>query len=228
MAYFTTEFIDYLANLSRNNTREWFHANKKTHEQHVKEPFSEFVGEMIHRVSAVDPTVAIEPKDAIFRIARDIRFAKDKTPYKTWAAAVISRGGRRDNKHPAFYFMFDHQGVTIGGGMYKPDKDDIYKIRQAIQENGQQFARLLKGKKFVEVFGELQGERNKRLPKEFAIDAEQYAVIANKQFYYYAEYDDQELLLRDDLAQFLMHHYRTGARVNQFLQEAVNPKAPQS
>jgi uncharacterized protein (TIGR02453 family) len=222
MAYFTSGFTTFFRQLSRNNKREWYHANKTAYEEHVKEPFNEFVGEMIHRVAAVDPNVAIEPKDAIFRLARDTRFSKDKTPYKTWAAAVISRGGRKGMHYPALFFRLDHKGVSIGGGMYQPDKDDVHKIRQAIQDNGKKLSRALHGKKFTELYGELRGEKNKRVPKEFAADVEKHPLIANKQFYYYAEYEDPGLPLRNDLAEFVMRHYRAGSKVNDFLREAVD------
>jgi uncharacterized protein (DUF2461 family) len=71
VAYFGEEFLDFFSALSRNNKREWFHAHKKRYEQHVKKPFEAFVGEMIHRIGSVDPAIAIQPREAIFRIARD-------------------------------------------------------------------------------------------------------------------------------------------------------------
>ena len=221
MAYFTKEFIDFLKRLSRNNTREWFHAHKQEYERHVKVPFNDFVDEMIHRVSTDDPEIAIEPKDAIFRIARDIRFSKDKTPYKSHVAAVINRGGKKVDRYPGLYFSFNAQGVWTGGGMYRPDRDDLIKIRRAIKRDGTTLARALQGKQFKELFSELHGEKNKRLPKEFAAVAERFPYVANKQFYYFAEYNDPQVILKRDLADFIMRHYRAGKKVNEFLKAAV-------
>jgi len=221
MAYFTQEFIDYFKRLSRNNEREWFHAHKREYERYVKEPFNDFVGEIIDRVSVQDSEVEIEPKDAVFRIARDVRFSKDKTPYKTHMAAVIAREGRRNVQVPGLYFYFSAKGLGIGGGVYKLDKDHIRKIRRAIAEDGRTLDRATKGRAFRGLFGELRGEKNVRLPKEFAGEVERFPLIANKQFYYLAEYDDPNILLGKDLASFVMRHYRAGKKVNDFLKAAV-------
>jgi uncharacterized protein (TIGR02453 family) len=221
MAYFTQEFIDYFRQLSRNNERDWFHAHKKEYERHVKQPFNAFVAEIIDRISLKDPEVEIEPKDAVFRIARDIRFSKDKTPYKTHMAAVITREGKRNVQYPGLYFYFGAKSLGIGGGVYKLDKDHVQKIRRTIAQDGKSLERATKGKAFVELFGELQGEKNVRLPKEFADAAERFPLIANKQFYYFAEYDDPKILLRNDLPSFVMRHYRAGQKVNDFLKTAV-------
>jgi uncharacterized protein (TIGR02453 family) len=221
MPFFTEEFIDFLKKLSRNNNREWYHAHKKEYEQHVKQPFNDFVAEIIDRVSVLDPEVEIEPKDAVFRIARDTRFSKDKTPYKTHMAAVVSPEGRRNRQYPGLYFHFSPDGVWIGGGMYQPDKDDVLKVRRAIVRDGGTLVRALKGKQFKELFGELLGEENVRVPKEFAPEVERYPFIAKKQFYYFAEYDDPRLVLSKDLAAFVMRHYRAGRKVNEFLRGAI-------
>ncbi len=224
MGYFSEDFIRFLRSLKRNNNREWFHAHKKEYERHVKEPFRAFVAEMIDRVSLLDPDVAIEPKDAIFRIARDIRFSKDKTPYKTFLAAAINRDGRQHMNYPGFYFQLGVDGLLVAGGMYQPDREDVAKVRRAILEDGAKLERALRGKRFRDLFGELQGEQNKRLPKEFAAVVERYPFIANKQFYYYAEYDDPKIVLRRDLAGFLMRHFNAGKKVSDFLKSAVSRK----
>lgn len=221
MAYFTREFIDYLDGLARNNNREWFHAHKRNYEHHVKRPFNEFVADVIDRVSLIDSAIDVRPKDAVFRIARDIRFSKDKTPYKTHMAAVVSREGRRDTQYPGLYFHFGTDGVGIGGGIHKPDRENLLKIRRAIKRDGETLLRALNGKRFKELYGSLQGERNVRLPKEFASEVERYPLIANKQFYYFTAYDDPLMVLRKDLADLVIRHYKAGQEVNDFLGKAV-------
>ena len=106
--------------------------------------------------------------------------------------------------------------------MYRPDKDDVFKIRQAIQRDQVRFRKLINAKKFKDLFGTIRGEANKRLPKEFQDAAERVPLIANKQFYYWAEYKDPKLVLREDLVDFVMEHFRTGRPINQFLREAVD------
>lgn len=222
MAYFTQEFIDFFDGLARNNKREWFQAHKKEYERAVKRPFHDFVAEMIEQVAAQDPAVAIDPKDAIFRVARDTRFSKDKTPYKTFVAAVIKRGGRKDPNYPALFFKFGADVLDIGGGLYQPEARAVQQVREAIARDPEAFARAIQGAKFKELFGELRGERNKRLPKEFAELAASHPFIANKEFYYYATYEDTSLLLRSDFDSFVLKHYRAGQKVNEFLREAVS------
>jgi uncharacterized protein (TIGR02453 family) len=221
MAYFTEDFIDFLQGLARNNSRDWFHAHKREYEDHVRRPFNDFVAYIIDRVSLIDSTIEIRPKDAVFRIARDIRFSQDKTPYKTHMAAIISREGRRDTQWPALYFHFGADVVGIGGGIYEPDKGNLLKIRRAIKRDGSTFVRALNGKRFKDLYGALQGEKNVRLPKEFASEVERYPFIANRQFYYFAEYDDPRIVLRKDLADLVMRHYGAGQKVNEFLARAV-------
>ena len=221
MSYFTPDFIDYFKRLERNNNRDWFHAHKKEYEEAVKEPFAVFVDEIIHRVGQLDPNIALEPKEAIFRIVRDIRFSKDKTPYKTFVAAVITPGGRKDRQYPGLYLSLGINGVGIAGGLYQPEKDHVLKIRQAITRDGETLERALRGKAFREYFGELQGERNKRLPKEFQDVVDRFPYVANKQFYYWAQYDDPATVLRPDLGTWVMRHYKASGKVRAFLQEAL-------
>ena len=95
MAYFTQDFLDFFKELAANNHKDWFHANKKRYEASVKDPFKLFVQDMIDKAAKVDGRFAGEAKNAIFRINRDIRFSKDKSPYKLQMGAVISPGGKR-------------------------------------------------------------------------------------------------------------------------------------
>ena len=114
MTYFTKEFNSFFADLAKNNKTEWFHANKKRYEEFVKVPFEEFVAEMISRMQKEDPEINILPKEAIFRINRDLRFSKDKKPYKEWVSAVISKFGKKDKSYPGIYFHIGTKGLMLG------------------------------------------------------------------------------------------------------------------
>ena len=220
MAPFSSEFLTFLGALERHNDREWFHANKSRYENAVKDPFHDFVEEMIHRIGAIDPAVRIQPKDAIFRIHRDIRFSKDKTPYKTFVSAVVSPGGRKDHERPGLYFQFGAKSMAVAGGLYQPGKEQLYNIRIAIRERGHALTKLLAAKAFTTLFGELQGEKNKVLPKEFKPAQDQHPIIAHKQFYFWAEYPARTVL-RPDLGSFLVKHYKAGKRVSDWLAAAA-------
>jgi len=216
MTYFTQEFLDFFQELAHNNHRDWFHSHKSRYERHVKKPFHTFVADLIDRIHEDDPRITLEPKHAIFRINRDIRFSKDKTPYKTNVSAVISPQGRKDFTYPGFYIDFSHQKLYIGGGAYSVQKDQLERIRFAIATQSEAFQALLDQVEFKEKYGELKGEKNKRLPKELKEVAEKQPLIFNKQFYYMAELDSHHVL-DHNLMDLVMEYYYAAKPMKDFL-----------
>lgn len=220
MSYFTAEYLKFFRGLKKNNSKAWFDANKKVYEAEVKKPFAAFVEEIITRIRAEDPTLTTGAKEAIFRLNRDIRFSKDKAPYKTHMAANISAGGRKNYELPGFYLQFGPDQVMLGGGAYMLENETIYKVRKAIVKNLDTFAALLKDKNFKQKFGTLQGEQNKVLPAEFKEYAAQQPLVANKQFYYMAELE-AETILKKNLPELVMQHYHAGKAMNEFLKQSM-------
>ena len=221
MAYFTEEYLEFFKELAANNHRDWFHENKKRYEQHVKAPFAHFVAEMIDRLKKRDPAITLTPKEAIFRINRDIRFSKDKTPYKLHMSAVVSPGGRKDKSIPGgMYFQMSPEDTRVYGGAYMPDREQLQKIRSAIVHQPDRFKKLLKDKKFVEKFGQIHGDENKRLPKEFVDPAKEQPLLFKKSFYFYATFEP-EIILREDLPDLFMDYYEAGRPLADFLAKAV-------
>jgi uncharacterized protein (TIGR02453 family) len=220
MSHFGPEFLRFFRGLVRRNTREWYHAHKDEYERFVKEPFALFVGELIERIAAIDPAMRCEPREAIFRLARDTRFSKDKTPYKTHASAVIGPDGRK-TRRGGFYVQIGAGGVAVAGGVYQPDRDQLFAIRQAIRDDGATLERLLKDRTFRRVWGTLRGDRNVRVPPAFAEAAAGFPVMYQKQFYTWVEYGDPRAVLRRDLAPFLVRHYRAGRAVYGWLARAL-------
>ncbi len=216
MAWFTDDFNRFFKDLAKNNNKEWFDANRKRYEKSVKEPFIAFTGEMIKRVGKLDPRVRIEPKEAIFRINRDIRFSKDKTPYKTACSAIISPAGRKDHGIPGIYFELGPEKVAIYGGAYMPEKDALLVIRERIAVNGKKFRSLYGEKEFKKLFGAIQGEKNKLLPPDLKTAAVKEPLLYNKQFYWGAELP-AKTVTDAKLADILITHYRTMRPLNEFL-----------
>ncbi|MBX2982912.1 MAG: DUF2461 domain-containing protein [Flavobacteriales bacterium] len=216
MAWFSPDYNRFFIELAGNNNKEWFDANRERYLREVKQPFERFVGEMIRRVAGVDPKVRIEPKEAIFRINRDIRFSRDKQPYKLNRSAVISAAGRKDNGIPGIYFELGPEHVAVYGGAYRPEKDDLERIRTRIAENLRRFKALYQDKDFVKYFGTVQGETNKRLPPELREAAAKEPLLFNKQFYYGAELPPK-LVTSPKLPDILMEHYSAMAAMNAFL-----------
>lgn len=219
MSHFTKDYVAYFKDLAANNNRDWYHANKKRYEQSVKKPFNEFVADIIDRVAKKDPKFRIEPKDAIFRMARDIRFSKDKTPYKLHMSAVISPGGRKDMTTPGMYVQLGPEDVRVYGGLYMTEKDQLYKIREYIANNLKAFDKAINDKKFKATYGELHGEKNKIIPKEFREAAEKQPLIFNKGFYYFVKLKPS-LIAKPELCDVIMEHYEIGKPVREFLTKA--------
>lgn len=220
MPYFSNEFIKFFKELDQNNNREWFTKNKKRFEMHVKKPFESFVADCIKEAQKINKDINIEPKDAVFRIYRDIRFSKDKTPYKDHLGAVICPGGRKQHENPGYYVHASAKNLMIGGGAYFLPKDGLYKVRQEITYQPKEFKKIIENKKFKDLYQEIQGEKNKIIPKEFKADAEAQPLIANKQFYFMAELKPK-ILTSDDLIKTVREHFKAGEALNKFLNRAL-------
>ncbi len=221
MAWFTPDFNKFFKDLAKNNNKEWFDTNRKRYESSVKRPFEAFVGEAIARIAKHDKSITIEPKEAIFRINKDIRFSKDKTPYKLEASAIISAAGRKDHSVPGIYFAFGPEAVKFYGGCYQPEKEQLYAIREAIMKDGKGFRKAISGKPFVTLFKSVQGEANKVLPPEFKAHAAKEPLIANRQFYVGAELP-AKLVSDPKLMDALMDHWLAMCPFNQWLSKAMN------
>jgi len=148
MSYFTQDFLDFFGELSKNNNREWFTENKKRYELSVKKPFEDFVQDMIYRIHEDDETLMVTPKESIFRIYRDIRFSKDKTPYKTHVSAVIGNGGRKNTTDPGVYLELSSNHLRFYSGIYQLSKDQLENTRTFLSSNLDDFNSLLKDKSF--------------------------------------------------------------------------------
>lgn len=222
MAYFDESFSKFFTQLKKHNDRDWFLQNKSVYEEKVKIPFEKLVGDLIVRMQKLNPGFHLELKDAIFRLNRDIRFSKDKTPYKTYVSAVVGPGGRKNMADPGMYLQLEAGSLMIFGGVYMPEKEPLSKIRSAIMDHPDEVARLKKDKKFVAVFGQLQGETNKVLPPEFREAAKKEPLITHKQFYFTAKYDDGKTLYRKDLVDFIMKQYQAGLPWTEFLYQAIH------
>lgn len=220
MAWFTADASDFFAELELNNDKDWFERNRKRYDQSVKEPMLSFAAEMIERMKEVDPGISMLPRNAIFRIHRDTRFARDKRPYKTNAGLVVARGGRHEPGVAGLYFHLDAGRMAIASGYYFLEPSQLRLMRSHLAANLPEFEARLTQADFVRFFGEVAGEKNKKLPEELRDAAAQQPLLFNKQFFYWAEYGPEEAL-REDLAEFVMAHMRAAAPMNRFLGAAL-------
>ncbi len=224
MTTLSKHFVSFFKELASNNDRDWFQANKSRFEEHVKVPFEALTTEVIGLMKKLDPEIKKEAKDCVFRIYRDTRFSKDKTPYKLHMSSVVGRGGRKDHTYPGVYFQIGIDGVAIAGGSWAPDKDRLTRIRTAIAADPKRFRKILDNKKFKQTFGSMDGEKNKIIPKEFQAAGELVPEIYNKSFHYWTEYKTQKDVMRPDLAKFIVDHFKIAHEFNAFLLETLPGK----
>jgi len=143
--------IKFLKELKKNNNKPWFDANRKTYEA-AKANFSNTVEQVIDGIAAFDEAIGtLKTKDCIFRINRDVRFSKDKSPYKTNFGASITKGGKKINLG-GYYFQCEPGQHFAAGGFYMPEPNDLAKIRQEIDYNFEEWTTILSNKTFKKYF----------------------------------------------------------------------------
>ncbi len=184
--------LNFLKDLSGNNNREWFQENKQCYEQ-ARAGFIALTGELIDKIGRFDADIAtLDPKKCIFRIYRDVRFSKDKSPYKNNFGANISPGGRKSGM--ASYYLHIQPGASmLAGGMYHPGPENLARIRQEIDYNPGPLAEILQSSAFKKQFGELKGDKLKRPPKGYDPDHPNIEWLKHKDFIVYKSLSDREL-----------------------------------
>ncbi len=163
------ELFDFLRELRENNNRNWFQSNKDRYESVVKQPLFDFIADFADRLPAISPHYQAIPKvngGSLFRIYRDVRFSKDKTPYKTAAALHFRHESARDVHAPGFYLHLEPGEVFVGCGIWKPAGDTLTRIRTKIAEHPDQWLSAVEDKVFSASYS-LGGDSLKRPPKGF-------------------------------------------------------------
>lgn len=220
-AYFTPDFNAFFIELAANNRKDWFDENRDRYQREVKLPFEKFVGDLIAALRESEPEIDPDPKKTVFRINRDIRFAKDKSPYKLFRAANISKYGRKEAARPGLYLQFGPEHLYFAGGAYQPDKYQLQAIREAIVKHPEGFYSAITTKAFAETFGKIQGEENKRIPdKELMAAAADHPILLKKQYYYHTTLPSAMITDPDLLAKTL-EIYITALPVAGFLERAL-------
>lgn len=191
--------LQFLKELKKNNDREWFLQNKGRY-QEAHGLFTEFVEDLLKKLAAFDPSVkGVTAGQCVFRIYRDVRFSKDKSPYKTHFGAYITSDGRKTEVHgKAGYYLHIEPGASmLAGGAYMPDGTWLKAIRQEIDYNGAEFRKILAAKKFREYFGELEGEKLTRLPKGYDETHPDIALLKFKSYLAVHQCSDRQVLDKD-------------------------------
>ena len=146
--------LKFLSSLKKNNNKPWFDANRKAYEA-AKTDFAGFIDTVIEAYGKKDPSIAhLKAKDCMFRINRDVRFSKDKSPYKTNMGASINKGGKK-SMTAGYYFHLEPGDSFTGGGLYMAMPDQLKNIRQEIDYSWKEFQKIISSKQFKTVYGDL-------------------------------------------------------------------------
>ncbi|MEN7551210.1 DUF2461 domain-containing protein [Rapidithrix thailandica] len=212
--------LDFLTKLSENNNREWMMENKPEYEK-ARQTFKSLVESVISGVSKLDDTLGVlEAKQCIFRINRDIRFSKDKRPYKENFGAFICPGGRKSGM--AGYYVHLQPGESfLAGGVYMPGGQQLAKIRQEIDYNTEDFLKLIQDQKFVEYFTEIKGEKLKTAPKGYPKDHPHIDLLRFKSYLMMHPIQDKTVL-ENGFEQYLLQVFEAMKPFNHFLNTAIN------
>ncbi|MEP7197216.1 MAG: DUF2461 domain-containing protein [Saprospiraceae bacterium] len=216
MSKFDKDYLLFFSELEINNNREWFAQNKERFKSVVEEPFVQFIDAILKEIKKLDKKLKIEAKDCVFRIYRDVRFSKDKTPYKIRMSALLAAGGRKDFKNPSLYIELGADQLKVYSGLYEPDKVHLEKIRNKILKHTAEFTKLRKSKAFVKQFHEILGDKAKRLDPKFSAISEIEPLIFNKAFYFSSE-QDAEIILKGKAEKWVLDCYKNAKAMNDFL-----------
>lgn len=212
--------LQFLEALSKKNNKEWFNANRGRYEE-SRDKMLFMTEVLINEIRKFDPEIPVlNPKDCMFRIFRDVRFSKDKRPYKTNFGSFISKGGRKGDR-PGYYFHIEPEGSFIGGGVYMPQAEPLKAIRNYISENAQEFIDIIEDKEFKKVYPEMYDHKLKTAPKGFPKDHE-YIDLLKYQSFVFSTPITEEILLSDSLINFIVQSFRKLYGVNEFLNKAVD------
>jgi uncharacterized protein (TIGR02453 family) len=213
--------IQFLKDLKENNYKEWFHENK-TRYQAAKKEFEQLIAHAIADIAQFDSSVqSLEPKHCLFRINRDIRFSKDKSPYKTNFGSFIVPGGKKSG-NAGYYIHIEPGNCFLAGGVYSPAPDILKAVRTEIYENSEDFKKLLNNPDFKKHFKEIMSQdKLKTAPKGFPKDFEDIDLLKYKH-YTVAKNISDDLITTDQFTDEIHETFKALYPFNRFINEGIN------
>lgn len=187
----------FLKDLKNNNNRDWFQENKARHDE-AKANFITSVETIIKGISKFDPEIAdLEAKKCVFRIYRDTRFSKDKTPYKTNMGAHLVAFNEKPHDRAGYYLHLEPGNNFLAGGAYMPPGPWMKAIRAEIDHNAAGLKKILNSKSFKDNFGEMEGEKLKTAPRDYPKDHPEIELLKYKSFLAVRKLTDKEVMAED-------------------------------
>ena len=167
--HFSPALFKFLRDLKANNDRDWFKSNKERYEEVLRDPAQRFISDFGPRLAKISPHFSADPRPvggSLFRIYRDVRFSKDKSPYKTHTGIHFRHKSAKDAHAPGFYLHIEPGTVFVGLGLWHPDGPTLKKIRDHLVAQPAGWKRVLRAKRFSQHF-ELEGDSLKRPPRGY-------------------------------------------------------------
>jgi uncharacterized protein (TIGR02453 family) len=194
--YFSPKTFRFLRALSRNNSREWFHAHREDYEAHLRQPFLRLITDLQPDLRQVSEHYRADPRGvggSLFRIHRDTRFSNDKTPYKTWSGARFFHERSKQVPSPSFYLHVQPGACFVGAGLWHPEPETQRRIRQFIFDNPGGWKAAVQSPAFKRKY-DMDGESLVRPPRGYPADHELIADLKRKDFVATAAIDDEVVL----------------------------------
>ncbi len=212
--------LDFLKELAANNNKEWFHENRPSYEESRDKVL--FLTEVLmNEIRKFDPDVpAMNPKDCMFRIFRDVRFSEDKRPYKTNFGSFIAKGGRKSTR-AGYYFHIEPESSFVGGGVYWPPAEPLKAIRLHIEKHPEEFLQIINDAEFKKFYPGMYDHQLKTAPKGFSKDHKYIELLRYKSFVFSSAIQDK-LLAGNGYVDYTVNAFRQLYHVNAYLNEAID------
>ena len=214
----------FLTSLAKHNERPWFQERKATYDQ-LRAQFVEDAEFWVRELARLDPALAgPDGRTSIFRIYRDVRFSKNKDPYKTHFSVYFTASAGKEVDAPGYYLQLGPNGNTlIAGGLYQPDKTQLAAIRQEIDYNAEELKALLAAPDFQRYFGPMGGDKLKKAPATLGTDHPEIELLRHKSFTATHQMTDVQVLSHADFRAHVLEVFRAMVPFCQFLRRAVTP-----
>ncbi len=222
-AGFPKDFFAFFRELKANNNRPWFEDNKQRFRDSVQAPMSAFIAAMAPRLEKVSKNFNADPRPnggSMFRIYRDVRFSKDKRPYKEHAACHFRHAGGKDVHAPGFYMHFAPGEVYFGGGLWMPELDALARVRSTIAAKPALWKKIKTDKAFAKRYGDVQGDQLTRPPRGFDAELPFIEDIRRKSFFAMS-IAGGKLALSPDLVGEVANAFKAASPLMKFLCDAV-------
>lgn len=216
------DLFHFLLDLKENNNKPWFDENRARY-QSIRESIIAYMEEVIRGITFDTDVMGISASKTLFRINRDIRFSKNKNPYKTNLGAEISPAKSKSDMQPGYYIHFEPEGCFFAGGLYMPDSAQLQAVRQHIDLHAKDLRAITQHPDFVKTFGELKGDRLKSAPKGYDKSHPDLDLLAMKAMYVVHKFEP-ERVYEADFVDYTLGVLRNLYPLTHFLREALNPK----